>query len=83
MIRRKAEAGLTPWIERARASLVASFARGKRAVPPSSDAINLEPDPSPRRPEITREAENAAREPVSLLDGAMEEIGHTPHAYRD
>jgi transposase len=28
MIRRKAEAGLTPWIERARASLVASFARG-------------------------------------------------------
>jgi transposase len=28
MIRRKTEAGLTPWIERARASLVASFARG-------------------------------------------------------
>src|SRR6185312_2335616 len=28
MIRRRAEAGLTPWIERARASLVASFARG-------------------------------------------------------
>jgi transposase len=28
MIRRKAEAGLTPWIERARASLVASFASG-------------------------------------------------------
>ena len=28
MIRRKAEAGLTPWIERARASLVASFACG-------------------------------------------------------
>jgi transposase len=28
MIRRKAEADLTPWIERARASLVASFARG-------------------------------------------------------
>ena len=28
MIRRKAEAELTPWIERARASLVASFASG-------------------------------------------------------
>jgi transposase len=28
MIRRKAETGLTPWIERAGASLVASFARG-------------------------------------------------------
>ena len=28
MIRRKVEAGLTPWIERARASLVASFASG-------------------------------------------------------
>lgn len=28
MIRRKVEAGLTPWIERARASLVASFANG-------------------------------------------------------
>jgi transposase len=28
MIRRKAEAGLTPWIERARTSLVASFANG-------------------------------------------------------
>ncbi|MCS3979768.1 hypothetical protein M2191_004451 [Bradyrhizobium japonicum] len=28
MIRRKTEAGLVPWIERARASLVASFARG-------------------------------------------------------
>jgi transposase len=28
MIRRRAEAGLIPWIERARASLVASFARG-------------------------------------------------------
>jgi transposase len=28
MIRRKAAAGLTPWIERARASLVASFASG-------------------------------------------------------
>jgi transposase len=28
MIRRKTEAGLTPWIERARASLVASFASG-------------------------------------------------------
>jgi transposase len=28
MIRRKAEAGLTPWIERARSSLVASFASG-------------------------------------------------------
>jgi transposase len=28
MIRRKAEAGLAPWIERARASLVASFASG-------------------------------------------------------
>ena len=28
MIRRKAEAGLTPWIERARASLIASFASG-------------------------------------------------------
>lgn len=28
MIGRKAEAGLTPWIERARASLIASFARG-------------------------------------------------------
>lgn len=28
MIRSKAEAGLTPWIERARASLVASFAGG-------------------------------------------------------
>src|SRR6185369_2391783 len=28
MIRRKAEAGLTPWIDRARASLVASFASG-------------------------------------------------------
>ena len=28
MIRRKAETGLTPWIERARASLVASFASG-------------------------------------------------------
>ena len=28
MIRRKAVAGLTPWIERARASLVASFASG-------------------------------------------------------
>ena len=28
MIRRKAGAGLLPWIERARASLVASFARG-------------------------------------------------------
>jgi transposase len=28
IIRRKAEAGLTPWIERARASLVASFASG-------------------------------------------------------
>nr|GAJ38042.1 hypothetical protein BDOA9_0206600 [Bradyrhizobium sp. DOA9] len=28
MIRRKADAGLTPWIERARASLVASFASG-------------------------------------------------------
>jgi transposase len=28
MIRRRAEAGLTPWIERARASLVASFANG-------------------------------------------------------
>jgi transposase len=28
MIRRKTEAGLIPWIERARASLVASFANG-------------------------------------------------------
>ncbi|MGY4281236.1 transposase [Bradyrhizobium sp. LM2.7] len=28
MIRRKTKAGLVPWIERARASLVASFARG-------------------------------------------------------
>ena len=28
MVRRKVEAGLTPWIERARASLVASFANG-------------------------------------------------------
>ncbi|MGY3079493.1 transposase [Bradyrhizobium sp. LM6.10] len=28
MIRRKAEAGLTPWIEPARASLAASFTRG-------------------------------------------------------
>ena len=28
MIRRKAEEGLTPWIERARISLVASFASG-------------------------------------------------------
>ncbi len=28
MIRRRAEAGLTPWIERARVSLVASFASG-------------------------------------------------------
>jgi len=28
MIRRKTEAGLIPWIERARASLVASFASG-------------------------------------------------------
>jgi hypothetical protein len=28
MIRRKAVAGLTPWIERARVSLVASFANG-------------------------------------------------------
>jgi hypothetical protein len=28
MIRRKVEAGLTPWIERAHASLVASFANG-------------------------------------------------------
>ncbi len=28
MIRRKAEAGLTPWIDRARASLVTSFASG-------------------------------------------------------
>ena len=28
MIRRKTEAGLAPWIERARASLVASFASG-------------------------------------------------------
>lgn len=28
MIRRKADAGLTSWIERARASLVASFASG-------------------------------------------------------
>src|SRR6185437_9252623 len=28
MIRRKAEAGLAPWIERARPSLVASFANG-------------------------------------------------------
>jgi transposase len=28
MIRRRAEAGLTPWIERARVSLVASFAGG-------------------------------------------------------
>ena len=28
MIRRRLEAGLTPWIERARASLIASFAGG-------------------------------------------------------
>jgi len=28
MVRRKVEAGLTPWIERARVSLVASFANG-------------------------------------------------------
>jgi transposase len=28
MVRRKVEAGLTPWIVRARASLVASFANG-------------------------------------------------------
>jgi transposase len=28
MIRRKAEAGLTPWIDRARVSLVTSFASG-------------------------------------------------------
>ncbi|WP_144030539.1 transposase, partial [Bradyrhizobium japonicum] len=28
MIRRRAEAGLTPWIDRARASLVTSFASG-------------------------------------------------------
>ena len=30
MIRRKTEAGLIPWIERARASLVASFASRRR-----------------------------------------------------
>ena len=31
MLRRKTVAGLTPWIERARASLVASFASGVRS----------------------------------------------------
>jgi transposase len=32
MIRRKTEAGLIPWIERARASLVASFAGASRKM---------------------------------------------------
>jgi hypothetical protein len=35
MIRRKAEAGLTPWIARGRAGLVASFVSGVAKKPPS------------------------------------------------
>jgi hypothetical protein len=35
MIRRKVEAGLTPWIERGRAGLVASFASGVAKKPRS------------------------------------------------
>lgn len=48
MIRRRADVGLTPWIERARASLVASFASGVAKDEIAVGRRSLRPGPTAR-----------------------------------